>query len=286
VLVDDWYQALGKKYCHRKAGRKPKFTDSEVMTLMLAQEFMPYPSETQFLEFIRANYLALFPKLLDQSQFNRRARSLHRVLEELRRYWLAQAGFGMEFSTVIYTETTHSTAWSNGFELGGWVKGFPQGSPGATILWYPQCEYTIRPYYYVLTEESSFGSKTSHPVLDYVVTSDLNRLEDLTPCLLGHIYNTTSTASNDEAIGTAAGSILIYALLNDAGTENLRIISVDDPPNGSATFSERIINYDPDPGFIGEDTFNYIISDGITSSTGKVTVTVNEIQLFLPSVIR
>jgi hypothetical protein len=92
VLVDDWYQALGKKYCHRKAGRKPKFTDSEVMTLMLAQEFMPYPSETQFLEFIRANYLALFPKLLDQSQFNRRARSLHRVLEELRRYWLAKQG--------------------------------------------------------------------------------------------------------------------------------------------------------------------------------------------------
>ncbi len=92
VLVDDWYQAFGKKYCHRKAGRKPKFIDSEVMTLMLAQEFMPYPSETQFLEFIRANYLALFPKLLDQSQFNRRARSLHRVLEELRRYWLAKQG--------------------------------------------------------------------------------------------------------------------------------------------------------------------------------------------------
>jgi hypothetical protein len=92
VEVDDWYQEYGKKLCQRKAGKKPVFSDSEVMTLMLAQEFMPYPSETQFIEFIRANHIAMFPKLLDQSQFNRRARSLHRVLEELRRYWLAKQG--------------------------------------------------------------------------------------------------------------------------------------------------------------------------------------------------
>ena len=92
VEVDDWYKAYGKKLCHRKAGKKPVFADSEVMTLMLAQEYMPYPSETQFIEFIRANHIALFPKLLDQSQFNRRARALHRLLEELRRYWLAKQG--------------------------------------------------------------------------------------------------------------------------------------------------------------------------------------------------
>ncbi len=76
VLVDDWYQAYGQEYLQGKAGRKPVFSDSEVMTLMLTQEFMPFPSETQFIEFIRANYLDLFPQLLDQSQFNRRARWL------------------------------------------------------------------------------------------------------------------------------------------------------------------------------------------------------------------
>jgi len=42
------------------------------MTLMLAQDYIPYPSETQFIEFIRANHLDMFPKLIDQSQFNRR----------------------------------------------------------------------------------------------------------------------------------------------------------------------------------------------------------------------
>jgi len=37
----------------------------------------------QFLEFIRANDLDLFPQLLDQSQFNRRARWLNRLVEQM-----------------------------------------------------------------------------------------------------------------------------------------------------------------------------------------------------------
>lgn len=93
VLVDDWYQAKGNKLLKGKPGAKPEFTDSEVITLMLAQEFIPFPSETQYIGFIRANYLALFPKLVDQSQFNRRARALRLLVEQLRRYWLVQKGW-------------------------------------------------------------------------------------------------------------------------------------------------------------------------------------------------
>ncbi len=85
VMVDDWYQASGKKWLQGKVGSKPEFTDSEVITLLLAMDFIPFPSETQFLGFMRANYLDMFPKLLDQSQFNRRARSLRLIVEQLRR---------------------------------------------------------------------------------------------------------------------------------------------------------------------------------------------------------
>lgn len=88
VLVDDWYQTEGRRLLKGKAGCKPEFSDSEMMTLMLATEFIPFPSETQFVEYIRAHYLALFPKLIDQSQFNRRARALRLLVEEVRRYWL------------------------------------------------------------------------------------------------------------------------------------------------------------------------------------------------------
>jgi hypothetical protein len=88
VEVDDWYQAEGKQLFEGKAGAKPQFSDSEMMSLMIAQDFIPYPGETQFVAYIRANHLDLFPKLVDQSQFNRRSRYLARLVERMRQDWL------------------------------------------------------------------------------------------------------------------------------------------------------------------------------------------------------
>src|SRR5258708_6694779 len=92
VLVDDWYISTGQALLQGKPGAKPDFKDSEVMTLMLAQDFIPYPGETQYLGYIRANYGREFPKLVDQSQYNRRARGLPHFIEMLRREWLSELG--------------------------------------------------------------------------------------------------------------------------------------------------------------------------------------------------
>jgi hypothetical protein len=104
VLVDDWYQAEGVKLLRGKPGKKPEFTDSEVMTLMLAQDYIPYPSETQYIEFMRANHLDMFPKLVDQSQFNRRARALRLLVEQLRRYWIIQKGWNRQTCYLMDTK--------------------------------------------------------------------------------------------------------------------------------------------------------------------------------------
>jgi hypothetical protein len=104
VLVDDWYQAHGCKLLNGKVGKKPVFKDSEVMTLMLAHDFIPYPAETQYVEFIRANYLSLFPKLVDQSQFNRRARALRLLVEHLRRFWIIQKGWHLQSDYLLDTK--------------------------------------------------------------------------------------------------------------------------------------------------------------------------------------
>lgn len=90
VWVDDWYQTKGQPYMQGKVGRKPTFSDSEVITLMLAQDYIPYPAERQFMGYMRANHLALFPTLLSQSQFNRRSRQLRYLVEAMRRSWLAE----------------------------------------------------------------------------------------------------------------------------------------------------------------------------------------------------
>lgn len=87
-----------------KVGMKPTFSDSEMLTLMLAQEFVPYPSEAQYIAFLRANYLTLFPHLPDQSQYNRRARGLVWLTEPLRWAGLRQLGVGQPDYLLLDTK--------------------------------------------------------------------------------------------------------------------------------------------------------------------------------------
>lgn len=104
VLVDDWYQAKGYQLMQGKAGVKPEFSDSEMLTLMLAHDFIPYPGETQYVAYLRANHLREFPKLLDQSQYNRRARRLWQVMEALRQEWVWLLGAETERQLLLDTK--------------------------------------------------------------------------------------------------------------------------------------------------------------------------------------
>jgi len=92
VWVDDWCQVHAAGGRQGQAGVKPRFSDSEVITLLLLMDFLPFPGETQFLGFVRANHLSLFPHLLSQSQFNRRIRQLWPWVEALRRPWAEVLG--------------------------------------------------------------------------------------------------------------------------------------------------------------------------------------------------
>lgn len=104
VHVDDWYRTKASDLLSGKVGCKPVFSDSEVMTLMIAEEYIPYPAEAQYLEYIRANHAKLFPRLLDQSQFNRRARGLRYMVEAMRRDWLMDLGIGQPSTYLMDTK--------------------------------------------------------------------------------------------------------------------------------------------------------------------------------------
>ncbi len=92
VLVDDWYLSAGQRYLKGKVGAKPEFRDSEVITLLLAHDCLPFPSEAQWVAFVRSHYRPLFPHLLERSQFNRWARSLRLLVEQFRCSWLWASG--------------------------------------------------------------------------------------------------------------------------------------------------------------------------------------------------
>ena len=104
ILVDDWYQSEVKALKPLAPGAKPEMSDSEIITLALVMDYLPFPGETQFIGFIRANYGQWFPNLLTQSQFNRRLRKLEQMLEILRRKWVRQLGGENATSFVIDTK--------------------------------------------------------------------------------------------------------------------------------------------------------------------------------------
>lgn len=76
---------------------------------------------------------------------------------------------------------------------------------------------------------------------------------------------------------SATGSTLIDVLTNDFddGTPApLSISSVTAGSHGSTSIEGNAIRYTPAAGFLGEDSFEYTISDGSASSTAKVSVAV------------
>ena len=104
VLVDDWYKSSKKSLKSKSPGVKPEMSNSEIMTLALMMDYLPFPVLSQYLGFIRANYGKWFPNLLERSQFNRRLRKLGAEIEILRRMWVQQLGSGDEKSFMIDTK--------------------------------------------------------------------------------------------------------------------------------------------------------------------------------------
>ena len=44
-VVDNWYLTEGYKYLTGKAGRKPEFTDSEMITFIILKEFLQFRTQ-------------------------------------------------------------------------------------------------------------------------------------------------------------------------------------------------------------------------------------------------
>ena len=109
--IDDLYQTYAPQWLAGKVGAKPEFSDSEVLTLMVAQHWCGFQKEATWLRFVKNNYLALFPRLLDQSQFNRRARNLCWLLNALRHEIVKQMGALQETARLIDGTPVHVRHW-------------------------------------------------------------------------------------------------------------------------------------------------------------------------------
>lgn len=85
TIVDDIMKASPAiRRALRRPGRKPRLSDSEVVTLALYQEIIGEPREDHFFRLHRASLLPFFPGINERSRYNRRRRDLWSVVLAIR----------------------------------------------------------------------------------------------------------------------------------------------------------------------------------------------------------
>ena len=81
-ILKDSVDSLGN---FPKVGKKPKFSDIEIISLTLTSEYLSIDSENLLFKKLKSEYLQEFPHLIDRSQYNRRKKLLFNYLEYTRK---------------------------------------------------------------------------------------------------------------------------------------------------------------------------------------------------------
>ena len=85
VMIDELYkQYAPQEVTKRKNVSKVKLSDSEIITISICGELAGIDSENGWYNFVKKNYLYLFPDLCCRSKFNRKRRDLLQVTELIR----------------------------------------------------------------------------------------------------------------------------------------------------------------------------------------------------------
>lgn len=82
TIVDEVYEREIRPHRRVRPGFQAQMSDSEVLTLMVCEQWHGR-SERSFLRFVARYWSGYFPRLLDQSAFNRRVRRLAGVMTQL-----------------------------------------------------------------------------------------------------------------------------------------------------------------------------------------------------------
>lgn len=92
--------------------------------------------------------------------------------------------------------------------------------------------------------------------------------------------NTAPNAANDVTSTKQDTLKQIFVLANDTDPDGDPIAVTTTAPgaaNGTVSCTTNVCTYDPDPGYVGSDTFDYTISDGELTDTATVFVTVTAV---------
>jgi hypothetical protein len=91
-------------------------------------------------------------------------------------------------------------------------------------------------------------------------------------------YNYAPVAVNDTVIAIMNQQLTYDVIANDSDLEGdeLTLISAEGASNGTVTISDSTILYTPNTDYSGEDELTYTVSDGNSTSTATVFITITE----------
>lgn len=145
--------------------------------------------------------------------------------------------------------------WWNGAEDSGWL------TSSTFSDWYLQEGFT---YHYRVKARDALGNETGWSPVAQIVLGGVNQ---------------APVAVDDASTTTEGSSVVIPVLANDtdADGDTLSISSWTQPTAGSVVNNgDGTLTYQPDPGFVGVDSFSYTVSDGNGGTdNGNVNITVN-----------
>jgi hypothetical protein len=104
TVVDDLYRERLAASLRHRPGPAPTLTDSEVLSLAICAEWGPWDSERGFWRCARQHLRHLFPRLVDQSEFNRRRRALYPALAAIQRARAERLGAYLERERLLDTK--------------------------------------------------------------------------------------------------------------------------------------------------------------------------------------
>ena len=102
VIIDDLYKEhVPSSVSNGKRISAAKLSDSEIITISLCGELLGMDSENAWYQFVKKNYLYLFPNLCSRSRFNRTRRALLQVTDLLRQKLSSEFDIGMNKYFII-----------------------------------------------------------------------------------------------------------------------------------------------------------------------------------------
>jgi len=171
----------------------------------------------------------------------------------------------------LYTQSVNT--WDNGAGEGNYWSdyfGTDDGSNGRTsgdgvgdtLIPHPYITDTSDPYY-LWYELGNYYLIDNYPLMS-PWTPNL-------PPIAQEDYETVLENSIDNSI---------FVLLNDVDPDedDLSITDISQPLHGISTNCNTYVTYTPDPEYFGSDSFTYTISDGSTSDTSAVYLTIESVN--------